>query len=234
MKRTLILVALVAAQIGSAAPPISSCKVWLDWNPISATDFSHYLIYRTSTPESPDSTAVLASVSSPQFIDTNILAGQTFYYWVAAVDQYGNQSDPAGPLEVTVNSAGETEQTPQFALSLQIEHQDADQDPADPFVDRSLDNDHNLGFSWEEFPESGISYKVFLSQNSGPDLFLAACVNHSYEVATAQPGNNYRLRVDVLDAAGLVIARGYSQVIHCEAATSYLPIPEPPEASAQK
>lgn|GEM_PF-1978860 len=88
-------------------------QVSLFWNPVSATDLSHYIVYRQTvssfTPTPNDS---IFGVVQPDtsHVDTTVVNGNTYYYKVSAVDTLGNESTlsseaigfPSGPTDVTL------------------------------------------------------------------------------------------------------------------------------------
>jgi hypothetical protein len=229
MKHALILSRMVAVCALLAATTASGAQVWIEWTPNGESDLAGYRVYRTTTtnpPLYPDH--FIAQVTTPSFQDSNNLEGQVCYYWVAAVDQSGNESEACGPLQFAPGSqAGNPEP---LAVTFQINHLDENQDPADPFVDRTLDSDSLIAFSWDPNFGQGATYRIFLSSNSGPYEFMSQNDQPIYQLALAQAGSIYCLRVDVTNSVGLLVARGYSEEIRCETGMADLLAPQRPEA----
>ena len=208
-------------------PPLghSADRVWLEWDANSEPDFSHYLVYRSLTPKDQpsDPSDLIASVEAPFYTDAEVQAYNTYYYWVCAVDLYGNKSACSGPLVATIV-------TPAGPSAFEIEHLDDDYVEGDPFIDRTLDNDTVIAFGWSAYSQTEVLYRIYLAENGGEDEFLAETEDTSFQIENAVSGVNYRLRVDVIDANQQIIARAYSEVILCEILTGEILKPEMPRA----
>lgn len=84
-------------------PPVSSHEgVSLQWTPSSSDDVVHYDVYRK---EGQLWRKIFSHLSSTDtiysYLDTEITEGQLSAYTVVAVDQSGNESDPAAPIKGT-------------------------------------------------------------------------------------------------------------------------------------
>lgn len=205
--------------------------VWLEWIPSPESDVAVYNIYRSALfkplPTSPED--LIAASEEPQYIDLDVLAGDHFYYWVTAVDYCGNESACCGPLAVTV---GEThgDSLPDGAPDFDIEHIDENQDPADPFVNRTLDNDDVIEFCWPPFSQPGVRYRIYLSENSNPVLFQMEIDSLGYRIEGAESGQSYRLYVEVIGLDQQPKGWGFSDNIRCQIAEIEVLTPGMPSA----
>ncbi len=217
---SLVILVLILTQIRA----IAGDQVLLGWNPNSEPDFSHYLIYRCDSvilqPTIPEN--LIATTFDSCYCDSNVQADSAYYYWVCAVDLYGNKSVPSKPSQVVVVPSQGS-----FPV-LSIEHLDEDQDPEDPFVDRTLDNDNTIEFSWiQSFPESAL-YRLYVYDNQNPEIYQIETELNSYSFENAVSGRTYRLRVDVIGPEQQIIARGFSEYILCNDEVETVPIPGMP------
>ena len=80
------------------------------WSAVGDPDICRYSIYRNTcaVPES------LISVNAPDtvYIDTDVLEGTLYYYWVAAVDSGGNEGPMSEPCSLLVGSTVSVPETP--------------------------------------------------------------------------------------------------------------------------
>lgn len=224
------IVALALMQINlcaHATPP-----VWLEWAKNQESDFSHYLVYRSATPKAQpsDPADLIATLQASFYLDYEAQAGETYYYWVCSVDRLGNQSTFSGPLSVTVEFAPDGGSSGDGLPSFAVQHLDPNQDPGDPFVDRTRDNDNLIEFSWMPFQGPGIKYCLYLSENQGESTFLLESSETSFALENAESGISYKLRVDVLDSDGSLEARGYSDPVLCDSTSDEVVTPGVPTA----
>lgn len=63
----------------------------IEWTALSIPDLSHYNIYRNTINDSATATKI-ASVKTTYFVDGNLSATATYYYWVKCQDTSGNES----------------------------------------------------------------------------------------------------------------------------------------------
>lgn len=199
-------------------------QVILSWNPNAEPDFSHYLIYRcdslTSQPALPEN--LIATTSDSSYCDTCVQADQIYTYCIQAVDLCGNKSTASQPLPVIVIPAQGSYPV------LDIEHLDDNQDLSDPFVDRTLDNDNTIEFSWNlPLPEGGI-FRIYIYNNQNVQLIRAETQAQSYELTNAVIAVAYKLRVDAIGSAQEIIARGFSPQIYCSDIPETVPKPGVP------
>ncbi len=225
--RRLSCALLITAPVLFAAEP-----VWIQWTPGAEPDLGHYVVCRSSQskpqPDLPGD--FLATVETPFYLDTEAQPGSTYYYWVAAVDTVGNVSLFSGPLEVLVTESGYAASAPGDLQAFEVQHVDEDQDPEDPYVNRSLDNDDRLDFSWTPPLSDIVFYRIYLSVDGSDDSLKAVTQEPAYSLADAVVETNYRLRVDAVDGSNQVVARGYSQEIRRVAVAPEMPQPDPPRA----
>ena len=66
-------------------------SVSLDWSESSSNVFA-YNIYRATISGGPYALLSLAPVTPNQYLDTDVTAGQTYYYVVTALDSMNNES----------------------------------------------------------------------------------------------------------------------------------------------
>lgn len=68
----------------------------LSWNHNDDYDLSHYNIYRSTSPNvSLELVNLIASPISNDYLDTNLVDGQYYYYQVTAVDDASNEGTPS-------------------------------------------------------------------------------------------------------------------------------------------
>jgi len=87
----------------------SNHKVTLTWSPSSTADVINYRVFRGTTSGGESATPIATTVApacnnagSPcTFQDTNVVAGQTYFYYVESYDGT-NQSVPSNEISVTV------------------------------------------------------------------------------------------------------------------------------------
>nr|HPG31317.1 hypothetical protein [bacterium] len=82
----------VAGLVAAADLSLPDTGVLLKWNLVSTADLSGYNIYRDTTGIGNYIKLNLIIISDTSYFDTTAVQGETFYYSVAAVDSYGNES----------------------------------------------------------------------------------------------------------------------------------------------
>ncbi len=85
----------------SSAPPVPH-SVTLNWK-ASTTHVIGYRVYRASKSGGPY-TLKFPPVIGTSYVDTNVQAGQTYFYVVTAVDEFGRESIHSNETSVTVPS----------------------------------------------------------------------------------------------------------------------------------
>ncbi len=74
--------------------------VSMTWEP-AATDVHHYQVYRGQSADfEPGQETLVGSPAIPSFVEWGLRHGQQYFYKVAAVDSFGNQSPPTPALPV--------------------------------------------------------------------------------------------------------------------------------------
>lgn len=210
---------------------VASDRIWIQWDACPESDLNHYVIYRSDASKAQPDLVIdqLAVTEASFYIDENVELGTTYYYWVSAVDEVGNASITSEPL-VVVFDATYGEGTPEQRFqSFMIEHVDEDQYPTDPFVNRAIDNDNKIEFTWSSLSNDDVHFVIYLSLNDGPDAFASETEESYYAVGNAASGETVRLRVDVIDANDQLVARGFSDVIRCEIIDTQIIAPETPK-----
>ncbi|MFA5668768.1 MAG: FG-GAP-like repeat-containing protein [Balneolaceae bacterium] len=78
----------------------------LEWD--EAASATMYAIYRAHNDDNPANASLLATVSTTSYQDDAVTAGETYYYWVASKDRFGNESaSKTGPISATAATIGE-------------------------------------------------------------------------------------------------------------------------------
>ena len=89
----------------SPAPPITGHAVTLSWAADPST-VSGYAVYRSSgDPSGPFFPLTITLPGTTQYTDTNVVAGQTYYYTITAFNSSNLQSLPTAAVTVTVPSS---------------------------------------------------------------------------------------------------------------------------------
>jgi hypothetical protein len=105
-----------AVPTGLAAVVGTGQAVSLDWNDNTEPDFSEYGVYRNTTGVTPanDTINKVAEVRASRFIDTEVVLGTTYYYWITAYDSVENVSGFATRVQAvpTYISGSSVDQTP--------------------------------------------------------------------------------------------------------------------------
>lgn len=98
MKRKLFLILLCLTYF--TLPDLSFAQqefIRLGWTPNDEPDLAHYVMYRDDI---PGTMVYLDSISSSDtlYTDSQVIAGNTYYYKLTAVDFAGNESDPSNEV----------------------------------------------------------------------------------------------------------------------------------------
>ncbi len=98
---------------------VVSTTVHLGWQLSSAKDVDHFAVYKGTDPGfDPHAGDPLAKISDTSYVDASVQSGNTYYYYVTAVDFSGNESPLSTRLEVIVSGVNEGRGIPtEFALS---------------------------------------------------------------------------------------------------------------------
>lgn len=72
----------------------------VDWNPVTDSDLAGYWVYRSDTATGPFNRAHASLLPAPQFTDSGLINGQSYYYRVTAVDSSSNESAPSTVVTV--------------------------------------------------------------------------------------------------------------------------------------
>lgn len=99
-----------------------SGSVTLHWNPCSDSDLRQYLLYRSASPDiNPDVTQPFATIKDTLFIDSNPLAGNS-YYLVCAQDIHDNQSPGSNEVAGTITMVDDSKNNVPSEYSLYQNH----------------------------------------------------------------------------------------------------------------
>jgi hypothetical protein len=75
----------------------------LTWQAGTEPDLDHYSVYAARQSfEKPDQCRLVASPTTPEFIDWGLASGETYHYAVTAVDRRGNESALSGRVDAPV------------------------------------------------------------------------------------------------------------------------------------
>lgn len=95
---------LAAQAVLAAALPVDT-GVLLSWTANSETDVVGYQVFRNTTNDSRAAGMALlfgGSIAATTRLDSSVAPGETYYYFVVAVDSYGRRSDTAGGVTAPV------------------------------------------------------------------------------------------------------------------------------------
>jgi len=122
----------------SPAPPVFTeiiggfLNVILNWEDNQEEDLAGYYVYRKLLPDGPIETVQSERTLVSRFIDRGIVPGETYAYWVSAVDVYNNQSSWSGPFSTTPQPMSASPQPP---VDLVIDPDTLAALNSDPYVD---------------------------------------------------------------------------------------------------
>jgi fibronectin type 3 domain-containing protein len=99
---TMVIAALAAGVIGfitfhSKPGPHAVTLAWHESAPVPGVKVTKYYIYRSTTPGGPY--VKIGSSTQPQYVDSLVQSGRTYYYAVTAVDAHDHESKKS--LEAT-------------------------------------------------------------------------------------------------------------------------------------
>ena len=98
----------------------NAAVVELHWNPNGEEDLSHYLLYRSTTPNiDPDVVEPISKIEDTLFVDSDLPLSDVWYYTLVAEDIHNNRSDKSNEISfMIVGVEGETGAVPNsFKLS---------------------------------------------------------------------------------------------------------------------
>ena len=89
-------------------------KVELHWDPNSEEDLSHYLLYRSTSPDiNPDVAEPIAIIGGTAFVDSDLPLSNEWYYALVAEDLHNNRSDKSNEISILIVGVdGETGAVP--------------------------------------------------------------------------------------------------------------------------
>jgi len=90
----------------------------LVWSAVGDADILCYNIYR-NTCRDPESLATVAA-SDTTYLDTDVLEGTVYYYWVASADSGGNESSLSEPCSLLVGSTVSVPDAPPGQLAVSV------------------------------------------------------------------------------------------------------------------
>ncbi len=101
--------------------------VSLDWNDNSEPDLQEYGVWR-NTVDTPGSATKIAEVRASRFVDTDVVIGTPYFYWISAYDRTENQSAKGG----AVGGTGSVTATPAVIPGSAADSSTPPNDPAAP------------------------------------------------------------------------------------------------------
>ena len=92
-----------AAAAAGVLVVVTSQGVELRWEVSPAADLAGYRVYRRSTGEEKYTRLTPELLTKPYFVDSQVKRGQTYYYYVTAVDdsRRANESLPSETMSIT-------------------------------------------------------------------------------------------------------------------------------------
>lgn len=93
---------IVTAALGGGCTATVSHSVSLTWTASTSPSIAGYNIYRSTTNGGPYTQLNSSLVNTTSYTDTNVTAGQTYYYVTTAIDTSNNQSAYSNQAQATV------------------------------------------------------------------------------------------------------------------------------------
>lgn len=181
--------------------------VSLDWDDVTAPDFSEYGIYRNTTGVTPASATFskIAEARSSRFFDAEVSVGTTYYYWVNAYDRLENVSGfsnraQATPQAITSSpdlTPPNTPSAPTFISERVYESSDGTTSAA-------------ISITVPGLPTGGIALDI-LSRISGTSGYktegqVDSATATAFEVDDLVPGISYEFACRAVNTAGIFSA----------------------------
>ena len=102
-----VVAGFALASCGGALSPqdsmmqVTTHAVALTWT-ASISPVSGYVVYRSTDPGGPFLPVTTTLAGAIQYVDTNVAAGQTYFYYVTAYDSSNVESVPSSTVSATV------------------------------------------------------------------------------------------------------------------------------------
>lgn len=80
----------------------SGYEVQLGWQASSSPEVAGYYVYRSNTSSGPYARIVASPVDATQYVDASVQPGQSYYYFVTALNVEGIESTPSNKTAVTI------------------------------------------------------------------------------------------------------------------------------------
>ena len=91
-KVVLILILVVAMLACAQSSNVPRPEVKLTWDPVPGEDIEGYNVYRSEEPGGGYESVNLEPIAEPEYTDTTVERGKTYYYRVTAVNTAGVES----------------------------------------------------------------------------------------------------------------------------------------------
>lgn len=168
--------------------PDGDSALQLNWRVPSDPDgnpIDRYQVWR-STSDKPATFKWHSAADNPSFRDTGLQSGETYYYYIRAVDSTGAVSWRNGITGATVGGKSDTER------------------PSIPRNLRATGGANNISLSWDAATDNvGVeSYRVYRSVENGAFQIVASPTSLSWTDTNVTAGTNYRYYLRAVDAAG--------------------------------
>lgn len=110
--------------------------ITIGWTPPADSDLYAYDIYRSLSPGSGFSKVGRVLAGTNQFTDSSVATGETYFYYVLAIDTSFNHSTPSNELEATAQA-----KMVQVTLNVTV----PDVSPGTVYFSRNINPNHTLG-----------------------------------------------------------------------------------------
>ncbi len=151
-------------------------QIVITWNAVAGA--TSYNVYRGTASGAETLLWYGQQVKGTTFYDTGVTPGQTYYYYVTAV-----------------NAGGESVASNEITATL------AQQLPAAPIALQGMVVNGQVQLTWF-WADNVVSWNIYRSNTSGSEQYLDNSVNNSYTDANVTPGMTYYYTVTAVNALG--------------------------------
>ncbi|MBI2133295.1 S8 family serine peptidase [Candidatus Woesearchaeota archaeon] len=170
------------------SPAKSQNKITITWQPISSTDLSNYSIYRSTSPFTSTTQAIMIGTvasSATAYVDNTAQSETTYHYAVTATDIHGNENNTVSSKEGTSADTIAPSQSTGLDI-IQVPRQ------------------AELKIKWQANPEKDIShYSVYRSNSSfdkaQPAFLIANTSTNEYDDKGLKSETTYHYAITAVD-----------------------------------